>query len=73
MDTNKFAECMRQNMKSSGLDIAALAELTGISVARLKEYESGKFSARSDEIFAIGKALDVPPAVLMHGGGTVIT
>ncbi len=73
MDTIKFAECMKQNMKSKGLTITVLAELTGISATRLMEYESSEFNPRSDEIYAIGKALDVAPVVLMHGGGTIIT
>ena len=72
MNTVKFAECMKQNMKVKVLTTEALAGLTGIPVTRLKEYESGEFKARSDEIYAIGRALDVPPAILMHGGGTII-
>ena len=59
-------------MEVNGLTTESLSELTGISVARLKEYESGDFKARTDEIIAIVKALNVPPAVLMHGGGMII-
>ena len=72
MNTIKFAQCMKQNMEFKGLTTETLAALTGIPITRLKEYESGEFKARSDEIYAIGKALDVPPAILMHGGGTII-
>ena len=72
MDNKKFVECMKKNMEVNGLTTESLSELTGISVARLKEYESRDFKARTAEIIAIGKALNVPPAVLMHGGGMII-
>ena len=58
-------------MDARNLTTEALSELTGISVSRLEEYESGEFTAKSDEIIEIGKALDVPPLVLMKGGGIV--
>ena len=71
MDTRKFAECMKLNMHKRNISIEVLSTMTGISVFRLKEYESGDFVAKSDEIFKIGKAIDVPPVVLMQGGGIV--
>jgi hypothetical protein len=37
MDNKKFVECMKKNMEVNGLTTKSLSELTGISVARLKE------------------------------------
>ncbi len=69
MKTEEFAACMKRNMEKKNINLQDLSELTGISISRLKEYESGAFKAKYDEIILIGKALDVPPAILMKGGG----
>ena len=71
MDTTKFAECMKSNMSKRKISTEDLSTMTGISVPRLKEYESGDFVAKSDEIFKISKAIDVPSIILMKGGGIV--
>ncbi len=71
MQTEEFAICMKQNMEKKKISLQNLSELTGISISRLEEYESGVFVAKSDEIISIGKALGVPPVILMKGGGNV--
>ena len=53
METKQFAQCMKRNMDARNLTTEALSELTGISVSGLEEYESGEFTAKSDEIIEI--------------------
>lgn len=71
MKTEEFALCMKRNMEKKKISLQDLAKLTNISISRLEEYESGVFVAKSEEIISIGKALGVPPIILMKGGGTV--
>ena len=71
MNTEAFANCMKRHMEKKNISLQDLSKLTGIPIPRLEEYESGTFKARSSEIIAIGHALEVPPMLLMKGGGTV--
>ena len=71
MDTKVFAECMKRNMDKQGITTEKLSEKTGISVARLKELESGEIKPKAKELFAIGPVIKVPPLILMEGGGKV--
>ena len=69
MKIEEFAICMKRNMDKKKLSLQDISELTGISISRLNEYESGVFKGKSNEIILIAKALDVPPAILIQGGG----
>ena len=71
MDAKRVGDCIKRNMAEKNLTTEMLSEITGISVERLKEYEEGnlKNKAKSSEIFAISRAIGVPPLILMQGGG----
>lgn len=71
MDKQLFAACMKRNREKQGIAFEILAEKTGIPIDRLIELESGEFEKiKASELEKIGKAIDVPMAILMHGGGT---
>ena len=70
MDTKVFAECMKRHMDKQGISTKYLSELTGISVDRLEELESGENKPKAKELFAISAVIKVPPLILMKGGGT---
>jgi hypothetical protein len=42
------------------MSVALLAELTGLPVDRVKQFESGEAAPRDDEAFVIGAATGVP-------------
>ena len=69
MDTKVFAECMKRNMDKHGITTEVLSEMTGITVARLEELESGENKPKAKELHAISAAIKVPPLILMEGGG----
>ena len=71
MNTKVFAECMKRNMDKQGITTKVLSEMVGVPVHRLKELETGEVIPKAKEIIAIGKAIKVPPLILMKGGGMV--
>lgn len=71
MDKKAFAACMKRNREKQGISIETLSEKTGIPTEKLIEFESGEFERiKASELEKIGKAIAVPVAILMHGGGT---
>lgn len=71
MNKQAFAVCMKRNREKHGITFENLAEKTGIPIDRLMEFESGQFERiKASELEKIGKAIEVPMAILMHGGGT---
>lgn len=71
MNKKAFAVCMKRNREKHGISFEKLTERTGIPVDKLIEFESGEFERiKASELEKIGKAIDVPMAILMHGGGT---
>ena len=71
MDKHAFAACMKRNREKHGITFENLAEKTGITIDKLIEFESGEFERiKASELEKIGKAICVPKAILMHGGGT---
>ena len=71
MDAKQAGECIRRNMNKKNMSTAMLSEITGISEERLKEYIEGNLTnkAKYGEIMAISNAIEVPPLMLLHGGG----
>ena len=71
MNKQAFAACMKRNREKHGITFENLAEKTGITIDKLIEFESGEFERiKASELEKIGKAICVPKAILMHGGGT---
>lgn len=72
MDKKAFATCIKRNREKQSLSLEDLEKLTGISIEKLMEFETGEFERiRASELKEIGKAINVPPLVLMSGGGMV--
>lgn len=69
MDAKLIGECINRNRKKCNMSLAELAEKTGISVYVLEVYEKGTGSLRADELKCISKAINVPMAALINGGG----
>ena len=70
MDKKAFATCMKRNRVKQTLSLEDLEKLTGISIEKLMEFETGEFERiKASEIKEIGKAIHVPVAILMKGGG----
>lgn len=71
MNKQAFAACMKRNREKNGITFENLAEKTGIPIEKIIEFESGEFEQiKASELEKIGKAIEVPMAILMHGGGT---
>lgn len=71
MNKHAFAACMKRNREKNGITIENLAEMTGIPNDKLIEFETGEFDRiKAKELEKIGKAIGVPMAILMKGGGT---
>lgn len=71
MNKQAFAACMKRNREKQGITFENLAEKTGIPIGKIIEFESGEFERiKASELEKIGKAIEVPMAILMHGGGT---
>ena len=71
MNKQAFATCMKRNREKHGITFENLAEKTGITTDKLIEFESGQFERIiASKLEKIGKAICVPKAILMHGGGT---
>ena len=74
MDKKAFATCMKRNRINQTLSLEDLGKLTGISIEKLMEFETGEFERiKASEIKEIGKAIHVPVAILMKGGGIMST
>lgn len=72
MDKKAFATCMKRNRIKQTLSLDDLKKLTGISIEKLMKFETGEFERiKTSEIKKIGKAINVPVAILMMGGGMV--
>lgn len=70
MDKKAFATCMKRNREKQSLSLDDLEKLTGISIEKLMEFETGEFERiKASELKTIGKAINVPVVVLMSGGG----
>ena len=70
MDQKAFATCMKRNREKHSLSLEDLEKLTGISIEKLMEFETGEFDRiKASELKKIGKVINVPPLVLMSGGG----
>jgi len=72
VNRKNFSEMMAYHRKKKGLSISKLAEQTGMRIEQLEAYESGDFEAKSNEIYMIANALDIPPIVLMQGKHTSV-
>lgn len=71
MDKHAFSACMKRNREKQNISIEKLSEKTGIPVDKLIELESGEFDKiKSSELYKISEAIETPPVMLMHGGGT---
>ena len=72
MDKKAFATCMKRNRVKQALSLENLEKLTEISIEKLMEFETGEFEQiKASEIKKIVKAINVPDAILMMGGGMV--
>lgn len=70
MDKKAFATCMKRNREKHSLSFEDLEKLTGISIEKLMEFETGEFDRiKASELKKIGKVINVPPLVLMSGSG----
>ena len=56
---------IREKRKASGLTQARLAELSGVAVITIQQYERGKRQPRLEQLRKIANALGVPVAQLM--------
>jgi len=72
MDKKVFSDCLKRNRETNKITIERLSDLSGISSERLFVLESGGFEKiKYSELMAISKVLDIPPIILMHGGGCI--
>lgn len=72
MNKKDFSDCLKRNREMKKITIERLSQLSGISSERLLVLESGGFEQiKYSELMAISKVLDIPPIILMHGGGCI--
>lgn len=69
MDLKSFAKLISEKRKALGLSMTDVSEKTGINVETLEKYEKGIQKPTAGDIKSLGKALGIPPVILMHGHG----
>ncbi len=71
MNLNSFAKLISEKRKALGLSMTDVSEKTGINIETLEKYEIGIQKPTAGDIKSLGKALGIPPVILMHGPGMV--
>ncbi|WP_026652158.1 helix-turn-helix domain-containing protein [Butyrivibrio proteoclasticus] len=71
MELESFAKLISEKRNALGLSLEDISVKTGITVTTLQKYETEKQKPTAADIKSLGKALDIPPVILMHGPGTV--
>lgn len=71
MDLNSFAKLISDKRKALGLSMTDVSEKTGINIETLEKYEKGIQKPTASDIKSLGRILDIPPVILMHGHGIV--
>ncbi|RKM56237.1 XRE family transcriptional regulator [Butyrivibrio sp. X503] len=67
MELDVFAKMISEKRNALGLSMADVSEKTGIAVDLLEKYEAGIQKPKARDLKSLGKALDIPPVILMHG------
>jgi transcriptional regulator with XRE-family HTH domain len=62
----KYNNPVRAVRKAAGMSVASLAELTGLPIHRIEQFERGGATPRDDEAFVIGAATGVPSDIFIE-------
>lgn len=60
----QIGEALRKKRQEAGLSLTKLSSATGMSVAALSKYESGKLKVRVDQLPMLARALGLTPVQL---------